>query len=88
MEDEYSTVMYVCSCMIKSEKAMGEALKRVAKECQNDDKWTQMNKVKKEFLEKSVVWAPKSVIVGSVNVAEEEKQKRNISQHKYERWMC
>ena len=37
VEDEYSTIMYVCSYMTKSEKAMGEALKRVAKECQNDD---------------------------------------------------
>ena len=37
VEDEYSTIMYVCSYMMKSEKAMGEALKRVAKECQNDD---------------------------------------------------
>ena len=27
--------------MMKSEKAMGEALKRVAKECQNDDIQTQ-----------------------------------------------
>ena len=34
---EYTTIMYVCSYMMKSEKPMGEALKRVAKECQNDD---------------------------------------------------
>ena len=52
VEDEYSTIMYVCSYMMKSEKAMGEALKRVAKECQNDDIWTQMNKIKKEFIGK------------------------------------
>ena len=37
VEDEYSTIMFVCSYMMKSEKAMGEALKRVAKDCQNDD---------------------------------------------------
>ena len=30
VEDEYSTIMYVCSYMMKSEKAMGQALKRVA----------------------------------------------------------
>ena len=41
--------------MMKSEKAMGEALKRVAKECQNDDIRTQMNKIKKEFIGKRVV---------------------------------
>ena len=34
VEDEYSTIVYVCSYMMKSEKAMGEALKRVGKECQ------------------------------------------------------
>ena len=44
---------------MKSEKAMGEALKRLAKVCQNDDIQTQMNKIKKEFLGKRVVGAPK-----------------------------
>ena len=42
--------------MLKSEKGMGEALKKVAKEYQSP-----------------------------VYVAHEEKQKSNISQHKYER---
>ena len=51
--------MYVCSCMMKSEKAMG---KRVAKECQNDDIQTQMNKIKKEFIGKRVVGAPESAM--------------------------
>ena len=62
MEDEYSTIMYVCSYMMKSEKGMGEALKRVAKECQNDDIQTQMNKIKKEFLGKRVVGSPESAV--------------------------
>ena len=53
--------MYVCSYMKKSEKAMGEALKRVAKKCQNDDMWTQMNKIKKEFIGKRV-GAPESAM--------------------------
>ena len=57
VEDEYSTIMYVCSYMMKSEKAMWEALKRVVKECQNDDIQTQMNKIKNAFLGKRVVWA-------------------------------
>ena len=47
--------MYVCSYMTKGEKAMGETLKRVAKECYNDDIHTQMNKIKKEFLGKRVL---------------------------------
>ena len=54
--------MYVCSYMMKSEKAMGEALKRVAKECQNDDIQTQTNKIKKEFLGKRVGGAPESAM--------------------------
>ena len=48
--------------MMKSEKAMREALKRVSKECQNDDIQTQMNKIKKEFLGKTVVGAPESAM--------------------------
>ena len=34
--DAYSTVMYVVRYMMKSEKAMGELLKQVAKECRNE----------------------------------------------------
>ena len=71
--------------MMKSEKAMGEALKRVAKECQNDDIQTQMNKIKKEFIGKRVVGAPESANAGPINVADEEKQNSNSSQHKYGR---
>ena len=48
--------------MMKSEKAMGEVLKRGAKECKNDDTQTQMNKIKKEFLGKRVVGAPESAM--------------------------
>ena len=60
--DEYSTVMYVCSYMMKGEKALGETLKRVANECRNDDLWTQMKKIKKEFLGKRVLGAPESAM--------------------------
>ena len=51
--------------MMKSKKAMGEmgeAPKRVAKECQNDDIQTQMNKIKKEFIGKRVVGAPEAAV--------------------------
>ena len=58
--NEVATVMYVCSYMTKGEKAMGETLKRVAKECMHDDMRTQMNKIKKEFLGKRVIGAPES----------------------------
>ena len=60
--DEVATVMYVCNYMTKGEKAMGETLKRVAKECKDDDIRTQMNKIKKEFLGKRVVGLPESVM--------------------------
>ena len=36
--------------MTKGEKGIGETLKRVAKECQNDTIRTQMNKIKKNSL--------------------------------------
>ena len=58
--NEVATVMYVCSYMTKGEKAMGETLKRVTKECRNDDMHTQINKIKKEFLGKHVIGAPES----------------------------
>ena len=48
--------------MTKGEKGMGETLKRVAKECQNDAIKTQMNKIKKEFLGKQVLGAPESAM--------------------------
>ena len=50
--DDVAPVMYMCSYMTKGEKAMGEMLKRVAKECRDDDIQTQMKKIKKEFLGK------------------------------------
>ena len=48
--------------MTKGEKGMGETLKRVAKECQNDAIRTQMNKIKKEFLGKQVLGASESAM--------------------------
>ena len=60
--NEIATVKYVCSYMTKGEKGMGETLKRVAKECQNDTIRTQMNKIKKEFLGKCVLGAPESAM--------------------------
>ena len=60
--NEIATVKYVCSYMTKGEKGMGETLKRVAKECQNNEIRTQMNKIKKEFLGKQVLGAPESTM--------------------------
>ena len=49
--DEYSTVMYVCSYMLKGEdKEMGEVLKYVAKESQNEDVRAQLKKIGKAFI--------------------------------------
>ena len=60
--NEIATVKYVCSYITKGEKGMGETLKRVAKECQNETIRTQMNKIKKEFLGKHVFEAPESTM--------------------------
>ena len=35
--DDVAAVMYVCSYMTKGEKAMGETLRQVAKECKDED---------------------------------------------------
>ena len=60
--DEYSTIMYVCSYMMKSEKEMGELLQRVAKETQNDSVKHQMKRIGKEFINKRVVGAPEAAM--------------------------
>ena len=60
--NEIATVKYVCSYMTKGKKGMGETLKRVAKESQNDVIQTQMSKIKKEFLGKGGLGTPESAI--------------------------
>ena len=60
--DDVAAVMYVCSYMMKGEKVMGETLKRVAKECRDDDIQTQMKKIKKEFLGKRAFGCLESVM--------------------------
>ena len=60
--NDVAEVMYVFSYVSKDEKAMGETLKNVTKQCRNDDIHTQMNKIRKEFLGKRVFEAPESVI--------------------------
>ena len=62
VNNEIATVKYVCSYITKGENGMGVTLKRVAKECRNDAIRTQMNKIKKEFLHKSVLQAPDSAM--------------------------
>ena len=42
---------------MKNEKAMGEALKRIAKECQNDDIEIQMNMDKERILRQKSFWS-------------------------------
>ena len=60
--DDVAAVMYVCSYVTKGEKAMGETLKNVAKECRNDDICTQMNKIRKDFVGKRVFASPESAM--------------------------
>ena len=60
--DEIAAVMYLCNYLTKGEKAMGETLKHVAKECRNDDIHTQMKKIKKEFLGKRTLASPETAM--------------------------
>ena len=60
--DEYSTIIYVCSYMMKSEKAMGEVLKSVAKECHSDPIEQQLKKIGKAFIGHRVVGALEAVM--------------------------
>ena len=60
--NDVAAVMYVCSYMTMGEKVMGEMLKRVAKECRDNDIQTQMKKIKKEFLGKRAFGCPESVM--------------------------
>ena len=77
--DEVAAVMYVCSYMTKAEKAMGETLKRAAKECRDDDIQTQMKKIKKEFLGKRAFGGPESVMRILSMWLMKKKQKSYIS---------
>ena len=48
--DAYACVMYVTSYMMKSERAMGELLRHVSKECSGEDIRTQLRKLGTTFL--------------------------------------
>ena len=83
--NEIATVKYVCSYMTKGEKGMGETLKRVAKECQNDAIQTQMNKIKERIPWQMSIRSTRISNASIVNVANEKKQEGCISKYKYER---
>ena len=82
---EYSTVMYVCSYMMKGEKALGETLKRVANECRNDDLWTQMKKIKKGFLGKRGLGDSRINYAHTIHFADEKEGRKVCNcEYKYE----
>ena len=83
--DDVGAVMYVCSYMTKGEKAMGETLKRVSKECKNDDIHTQMKKNQERISRQKGVWNTKVHNANPINVADEEEYKSNMCQHRNER---
>ena len=60
--DEYSTVMYVSSYMMKSEKAIDEALKSVSKECCSELVEEQLQKIGKAFVSHCIVGAPEAAM--------------------------
>ena len=57
----YACVMYVASYIMKTERAMGELLKRVAAEARTDDLKTQLRKVGSAFLTHREVSAQEAV---------------------------
>ena len=67
--------------MTKGKKGMGETLKRVAKEYQNDAVRTQMNKIPWQVN----IGGTRISNVSVINVAYEEKQEGCFSKYKYER---
>ena len=71
--------------MMKGENGMGETWKRVAKECQNDSIWTQINKIKKVFSRQVSIGSTRISNASVVNVADEEKQESCTGDNKYER---
>ena len=60
--DEHSTIMYICGYMIKSEKALGQQLKLIAKEYQSEDIAKQLKKIGSAFLDNRVVSGPESAM--------------------------
>ena len=54
--------MYICSYMMKSEKAMGEVLKNVARECHSKLIEQQLKKIGRAFVGKHVVGAPEAAM--------------------------
>ena len=54
--------MYIFSYVMKTEKAMGEVLQNVARECQSDPIEQQLKKIGKAFLSKCVVGAPEATM--------------------------
>ena len=58
--DEYSMVMYICAYVMKSERAMGEVLKAVARECQSEPIEEQLRKIGKAFVGNRVLGGPET----------------------------
>ena len=54
--------MYICSYMMKSEKALGEVFKNIARECCSEPIEQQLKKIGKDFVGKNVVVAPEAAM--------------------------
>lgn len=57
----YACVMYIASYMMKTDRTMGELLKRVASEARTEELETKMRKVGSAFLTHREVSAPEAV---------------------------
>ena len=83
--DEHSTVMYICSYMMKSEKEMGEVLKAVGRECCAEPIRSQLKKIGKAFVGKRVVGAPEAATrLLSLPLIRKSRQARYIDANRQE----
>ena len=58
----FQIMTYVCSYMMKSEKAMGEVLKSVARECHSEPVAQQLKKKAKGFVGNGVFGVPEAAM--------------------------
>ena len=60
--DEVTCIIYISSYMMKGERALGEVLKNVARECMSDPVEEKLKKIGKAFIGKRVVGAPEAAM--------------------------
>ena len=57
-----TVLLYICSYMMKSEKALGEVLKSVAKECCSNPIEQELKKIGKTFIGNRIFGSPEAAM--------------------------